>query len=141
MKLAIEEAKKAFSEDEVPIGAIIVSRNRVIARAHNMTETLNDVTAHAEILAITAAENFIGGKYLRDCTMYVSLEPCVMCSGAIAWSQLSKLVYAAKDLKKGYTAVCGNILHSKIEIVTGILQLESEALIKDFFARKRNPKI
>jgi tRNA(adenine34) deaminase len=137
MKLAIEEANKAFSKNEVPVGAIIVCRGRVIARTHNMTEMLNDVTAHAEILAITSAANFLGGKYLNECTMYVSLEPCVMCAGAISWSQLGKLVYAASDTKKGYTTVSENILHPKTEVFSGILKNESENLLKSFFENKR----
>jgi len=137
MKEALKEAQKAFDADEIPVGAVIVADNRIIARAHNLTERLNDVTAHAEMQAITAAANAIGGKYLVDCTMYLTLEPCVMCAGAIAWSQLSRLVYGAHDTKKGYTLLGKNVLHPKTAVVTGIFAEESEKLMKDFFAQKR----
>ena len=137
MKLAIEEANKAFVKNEIPVGAVVVSRGRIIARTHNMTEMLNDVTAHAEILAITSAANFLGGKYLNECTMYVSLEPCIMCAGALNWSKLGKLVYAASDSKRGYTSISENILHPKTEVLSGILKNESEKLLKSFFEKKR----
>lgn len=137
MKLAIEEANKAFGKNEIPVGALVVSRGRIIARTHNMTEMLNDVTAHAEILAITSAANFLGGKYLNECTMYVSLEPCIMCAGALNWSKLGKLVYAASDSKRGYTSISENILHPKTEVLSGILKNESEKLLKSFFEKKR----
>ena len=137
MKQALTEAKKALSEDEVPIGAVIVCKDRIIARAHNLTETLTDVTAHAEMQAITMAANHLGAKYLTDCTLYVTLEPCVMCAGAIAWAQVSRLVYAASDPKKGYNLIQQPILHPKTEVVKGIMENESSALLKEFFERKR----
>ena len=137
MKIALKEAEKAAECNEVPVGAIIVCRNRIIARTHNQTELLNDVTAHAEMLAITAASNYLSGKYLDECTMYVSLEPCSMCAGAIGWSQLGKLVFGAVDLKKGFQSKCKDILHPKTQVVSGILQEESETLIKTFFSKKR----
>jgi tRNA(adenine34) deaminase len=137
MKEALKEAQKAFDADEIPVGAVIVADNRIIARAHNLTERLNDVTAHAEMQAITAAANAIGGKYLIDCTMYLTLEPCVMCAGAIAWSQLSRLVFGAHDPKKGFTLLGKNVLHPKTEVITGIFAQESEKLLKDFFINKR----
>jgi tRNA(adenine34) deaminase len=130
---ALKEAKKAFDADEVPVGAVVVAENRIIARAHNLTETLTDVTAHAEMQVITAAANAIGGKYLTDCTIYVSLEPCVMCAGAIAWSQ----VYGAADPKKGFTLLDKNILHPKTQVSSGVLADISERLLKDFFNSKR----
>jgi tRNA(adenine34) deaminase len=137
MKEALKEAQKAFDADEIPVGAVIVANYKIIARAHNLTERLNDVTAHAEMQAITAAANAIGGKYLVDCTMYLTLEPCVMCAGAIAWSQLSRLVFGANDPKKGYRLLGKNVLHPKTEVITGIFAQESEKLLKDFFAQKR----
>ena len=137
MSEALKEARKAFDLDEVPVGVVIVAGNKIIARGHNLTEQLNDVTAHAEMQAITAAANAIGGKYLVDCTIYVSLEPCVMCAGALAWSQISKLVYAAKDVKRGYSILDKNILHPKTEVISGILANEIEKMLKDFFAKKR----
>ncbi len=137
MKKALQEAEAAFDKDEVPVGAIIVIKDRVIARAHNLTELLNDVTAHAEMQAITAAANFLGGKYLRDCTLYVTLEPCQMCAGALYWSQISKIVYGAADPKRGCKAM-GTTLHPKTELVGGILANECEQLIKRFFIEKRN---
>jgi tRNA(adenine34) deaminase len=137
MKEALKEAQKALQLDEVPVGVVIVADNRIIARGHNLTERLNDVTAHAEMQAITSAASAIGGKYLRDCCIYVTLEPCVMCAGAIAWSQAGKLVFGAYDLKKGYTLLNKNILHPKTEVITGILAEESEQMLKDFFAKKR----
>ncbi len=137
MKQALDEAHKAFEEDEVPVGAVVVCNNRIIARAHNLTERLNDVTAHAEMQAITAASNYLGGKYLKDCTLYVSLEPCNMCAGALAWSQITKIVYGAADEKRGFTAFSPSPLHPRTEVVSGVLKEESAALIKDFFAKKR----
>ena len=137
MKEALKEAQKAFDEDEVPVGAIVVCDNKIIARAHNMTEKLNDVTAHAEMLAITSATNFLGGKYLNECTLYVTLEPCVMCAGALYWSQLKKMVYAAPDLKRGFSLVKSSILHPKTEIIKGIMQQEASDLVTSFFKSKR----
>ncbi|MDE5420187.1 nucleoside deaminase [Labilibaculum sp. DW002] len=137
MKQALEEAHKAFDEEEIPVGAIVVCNNRIIARAHNLTERLNDVTAHAEMQAITAAANYLGGKYLKDCTLYVTLEPCNMCAGALAWSQISKIVYGASDDKRGYTRFSPNPMHPRTEVVSGIMKEESANLIKDFFTRKR----
>lgn len=137
MKQAMEEAHKAFESDEIPVGAIVVCNNRIIARSHNLTERLNDVTAHAEMQAITAAANYLGGKYLIDCTLYVTLEPCNMCAGALAWSQISKIVYAASDAKRGYTRFSPNPMHPRTEVFSGIMEKESADLIKEFFARKR----
>ncbi|AIL47768.1 nucleoside deaminase [Elizabethkingia anophelis] len=136
MKMALQEAQAALEKDEVPVGCIVVYNDRIIARAHNLTELLNDVTAHAEMQAITAAANMLGGKYLIDCTMYVTLEPCVMCAGALAWSQLSRIVIGARDEKRGFINK-GLSLHPKTEIVSGILENECSALIKDFFKSKR----
>ena len=137
MKMALVEAQKAFDKDEVPIGAVVVCKGRIIARAHNLTEMLNDVTAHAEMQAITAAATNIGGKYLNDCTLYVTLEPCPMCAGAIAWSQLGKLVYGAEDEKRGYHRYAPDVLHPKTEVVRGVCADEATALMKRFFANKR----
>ena len=137
MKKALQEAEAAYEKKEVPIGAIIVVQDRIIARAHNLTEQLNDVTAHAEMQAITAAANFLGGKFLKGCTLYVTLEPCQMCAGALYWSQISKVVYAAKDTQRG-CGVMGTKLHPKTEIVGGILENEAGALLKRFFIQKRN---
>ena len=137
MKKALQEAQEAFDKDEIPVGAIIVIKDRIIARAHNLTERLNDVTAHAEMQAITAAANFLGGKYLKDCTLYVTLEPCQMCAGALYWSQISRIVYAARDEQRG----CINLntkLHPKTKIEGGILAEEGSALMKRFFIEKRN---
>jgi tRNA(adenine34) deaminase len=134
---ALKEAQKAFDSDEVPVGAIIVANNRIIARCHNLTERLNDVTAHAEMQAITAAENALGGKYLVDCTLFVTLEPCVMCAGALFWSQLSRLVYGASDPKRGFSAVPAPILHPKTEITKAVSAAACEKILKDFFERKR----
>lgn len=138
MHEALREAQKAFDAEEVPVGAVIVANNKIIARAHNLTERLNDVTAHAEMQAITAAANAIGGKYLWDCTLYVTLEPCVMCAGALAWSQISKIVFGAPDVKKGFSSAKSNILHPKTEIIAGIMQDECVNLLKDFFNARRN---
>ena len=137
MKIALNEAKKAYDEDEVPIGAIVVCKGRIIARTHNLTEALNDVTAHAEMQAITAAATAIGGKYLNDCTLYVTVEPCPMCAGAIAWSQLGRLVYGAADEKRGYNRYAANVLHPKTGVVSGICAEDSTELMKQFFNNKR----
>lgn len=137
MKMALAEARKAFDKDEVPIGAVIVCKGHVIARAHNLTEMLNDVTAHAEMQAITAAASAIGGKYLSDCTLYVTVEPCPMCAGAIAWAQTGRLVYGADDEKRGYRRYSPEVLHPRTEVVTGICAEESAALMKQFFQSKR----
>jgi len=136
MQKAIEEAKIGLNKGEVPIGAVIVIDNKIIARAHNLTETLNDVTAHAEMLAITAASNFLGGKYLHDCTMYVTLEPCKMCYGALYWSQISKIVYSAKN-SRNELANLGSNLHPKTKIEQGILSDQTEIMLNDFFRNKR----
>ena len=136
MKMALQEAEAAKDLQEVPIGCVIVMNNRVIARGHNLTEQLNDVTSHAEMQAITSATNFLGGKYLKDCTMYVTLEPCVMCAGALAWSQISNVVIGARDEKRGF--INKNLqLHPKTEIITGILENECSVLVKAFFKEKR----
>ena len=137
MSKAIDEAKIALSKGEVPIGAVIVADNKIIARAHNMVEALNDVTAHAEILAITSASNYIGGKYLENCSIYVTLEPCQMCAGALYWSQISRVVFGAKDQERGFLTM-GSTLHPKTKIQGGVLADESSALLKRFFIEKRN---
>jgi tRNA(adenine34) deaminase len=137
MNEALKEARKAMQKDEVPIGAVVVIENRIIARAHNLTEILNDVTAHAEMQVFTAASDFLGGKYLKDCTLYVTLEPCVMCAGAAFWTQLGKLVYGADDKMRGYTMVRDKLLHPKTEVVTGVLSSQSMILLKEFFKMKR----
>lgn len=137
MQQALQEARKATEAGEVPVGAVVVCRDRIIARAHNLTETLNDVTAHAEMQAITAAANALGGKYLTDCTLYVTVEPCVMCAGAIAWSQMGKLVFGAVDEKRGYRRYAPQALHPKTEVVTGVKAEECAQLMKDFFKKKR----
>jgi tRNA(adenine34) deaminase len=137
MKKALEQAQIAFEKNEVPVGALIVYGDKIIARAHNLTETLNDVTAHAEMQAFTAAADFIGGKYLHDCTLYVTLEPCVMCAGASYWTQLSRIVYGASDEKKGFNIHGNDFLHPKTEIVGGILENECSELLKAFFKQKR----
>lgn len=137
MKEALKEAAFAYKKDEVPIGAVVVQNNKIIARAHNLTETLNDVTAHAEMQAFTAAENYLGGKYLTDCILYVTLEPCVMCAGASYWAQLSKIVYGASDKKRGFSKISSLIVHPKTEIVNGILKNECSNLLIDFFKNKR----
>ncbi len=136
MRIAFNEAITAFERDEIPVGAVIVCNNKIIAKAHNLTETLTDVTAHAEMQAITSAANYLGGKYLQDCTLYVTLEPCVMCGGALYWSQISKVVYGASDEKRGFKAKIGE-LHPKTEIVSGIMEDECGQLMKEFFQRKR----
>jgi tRNA(adenine34) deaminase len=136
MKKALQEAEAAFAKDEVPVGAVIVIDNKVIARTHNLTELLNDVTAHAEMQAITSAANFIGGKYLTGCTLYVTLEPCQMCAGALYWSQISKVVFGAADEKRGYRAM-GTQLHPKTIVVNGVMENECGALVKEFFKKRR----
>lgn len=136
MRMALQEAEAALEQDEVPIGCVVVSNNRVIARAHNLTETLNDVTAHAEMQAITSAANFLGGKYLKDCTLYITMEPCVMCSGALSWSQISRVVIGARDEQRGFINKHLS-LHPKTEVVTGIMENECSAIVKDFFKSKR----
>ena len=137
MQKALIEAKQAFEEGEVPVGAVIVCRDRIIARAHNLTERLTDVTAHAEMQAITAVANALGGKYLTDCTLYVTVEPCVMCAGALAWAQLSRIVYGASDPKRGFSVFAPNALHPRTEVTEGILAEECANLMKDFFQRRR----
>lgn len=138
MQKAIQQAEMAFERDEVPVGAVVVCRDRIIARAHNLTEALNDVTAHAEMQAITAAANSLGGKYLNDCTLYVTVEPCVMCAGAIGWSQLGRLVYGATDPKRGFSVYAPNALHPKTEVVSGVMEEACGNLMRDFFKKKRN---
>jgi tRNA(adenine34) deaminase len=137
MKKALQEAQTAFEKGEIPVGAIIVIDNKVIARSHNLTELLHDVTAHAEMQTITAAANFLGGKYLKNCTLYVTLEPCQMCAGALYWSQISKIVFGARDPQRGFLAL-GTQLHPKTQVVQGILSEECATLMKQFFATKRD---
>lgn len=137
MRQALLEAQKAGAQNEVPIGAVIVCQGRIIARGHNLTETLIDVTAHAEMQAITAAAQFLGGKYLTDCTLYVTLEPCVMCGGALGWSQISRIVYGATDEKRGFARFAPYAIHPKTEVVSGVLKEECAKLVTDFFKRKR----
>jgi len=137
MKQALQEALLASSRDEIPVGAVIVCQGRIIARSHNLTETLTDVTAHAEMQAITAAAQFLGGKYLTDCTLYVTVEPCVMCAGALGWSQISRIVYGATDEKRGFLRFAPKALHPKTEVVAGVLEEECSKLMTDFFIRKR----
>ncbi|NQV78306.1 MAG: nucleoside deaminase [Lutibacter sp.] len=137
MKRALQEAEMALGKNEVPIGAVIVMNNQIIARAHNLTETLNDVTAHAEMQAFTAASDFLGGKYLKECTLYVTLEPCQMCAGASYWAQIGKIVYGATEEKRGFIAM-KTTLHPKTEVVSGVLKEECGKLLKRFFIEKRN---
>ena len=137
MRAALDEAKKAFAKQEVPVGTVIVCDGMIIARAHNLTETLNDPTAHAEMQAITAAASWLGGKYLTGCTIYVTLEPCAMCAGAIGWSQASRLVYGADDPKKGYTLIQGALLHPKTTVTSGILAEECGEKVTKFFKSRR----
>ena len=137
MRFAINEAQKAFDSDEVPVGAVVVAGGRIIARASNLVETLTDVTAHAEMQAITAAASALGGKYLQDCTLYVTVEPCVMCAGALAWSQIGRIVYGASDPKRGYARFGRALLHPRTEVVSGVLADECEKLMTDFFAKLR----
>ncbi|MBR4779660.1 MAG: nucleoside deaminase [Bacteroidaceae bacterium] len=137
MKMALVEARQAFAEGEVPVGAVVVCQGRIIARAHNRTEALTDVTAHAEMQAITAAASWLGGKYLTDCTLYVTVEPCVMCAGAIAWAQVSRLVWGADDEKRGYRRTAPDALHPRTEVVMGILADDCAALMTQFFRERR----
>jgi tRNA(adenine34) deaminase len=137
MNEALKEAKIAFDEGEVPVGAVVVCKNRIIGRAHNQTERLTDSTAHAEMLAVTSASNYLGSKYLNECTLYVTLEPCVMCAGALHWVQLMKLVYGADDVQRGYTLVSTPLLHPRTEVLKGIKRQESKTLVDDFFKRIR----
>jgi tRNA(adenine34) deaminase len=138
MRHALREAEQAFRSDEVPVGAVIVCADRIIARAHNLTERLNDVTAHAEMQAITAAAENLGGKYLKDCTLYVTLEPCVMCAGALNWAQLGRIVFGAFDEKAGYRRIGGRLLHPKTNVTGGVLEAECADLMKAFFKKKRS---
>ena len=137
MRMALDEAKAAAACDEVPVGAVVVAGGRVIARGHNLTETLTDVTAHAEMQAITSAATTLGGKYLTDCTIYVTVEPCLMCAGALGWSQIGRVVYGASDDKRGYRTYCASPFHPKTIVDSGVLAEECAALMKDFFKRKR----
>lgn len=137
MKAALEEARLAAAEGEIPVGAVVVCKGMIIARAHNLTETLTDVTAHAEMQAITAAASYLGGKYLDQCTLYVTLEPCTMCAGAIGWSQLQRLVYGASDPKRGFTVFAPGALHPKTEVLSGVMAEECLLIVQDFFRKKR----
>ena len=139
MRMALDEANKAYQQGEVPVGAVVVCQGRVIARAHNLTETLTDVTAHAEMQAVTSAANYLGGKYLNDCTLYVTLEPCIMCAGALGWAQLKRLVYGASDDKRGFYRYAPQALHPKTEVVTGILADECTELMKSVVSPPREP--
>lgn len=138
MRKALAEAEEALREGEIPVGAVVVSRGMIIAKAHNMTERLVDVTAHAEMLALTAAERWLGGKYLSGCTLYVTVEPCVMCAGALSWSQIERVVYGASDEKRGYTVYVPDALHAKTQVTAGVLADECSGLMKDFFKGKRS---
>lgn len=137
MRKALDEAKKAGEEGEIPVGAVVVCKGRIIARAHNETEKLNDVTAHAEMVAVTAAASALGGKYLNECTLYVTMEPCVMCAGALAWSQLGALVFGAYDAHRGYNRLTPPVLHPKTKVTGGVLEEECGGLVKIFFQQKR----
>jgi tRNA(adenine34) deaminase len=137
MREALKEAQKAFDQDEIPVGAVVVCKNRIIARAHNQTEKLTDATAHAEMLAATAASNYLGSKYLTECTLYVTLEPCVMCGGALHWVQLQKLVFGASDVQRGYSLVETPLLHPKTEVVKGVKAKEAKELMDAFFKKLR----
>jgi len=137
MKLALQEARIAFENGEIPIGAVVVCQNQIIARAHNQTELLNDVTAHAEMVALTSAENFLGSKYLDGCSLYVTLEPCIMCSGALAWAQLDRLVYGASDDKRGFMRYGKELLHPKTKVEFGVMMEECSELLKQFFQKRR----
>ncbi len=137
MREALKEAKEAFQQGEVPVGAVIVLNNRIISKAHNLTETLQDTTAHAEIQAITAASSFLGAKYLNECTLYVTLEPCVMCAGALYWAQIGRIVFGAYDEKRGYSGLHSPVLHPKTSVVPGILENECKQILLDFFQSKR----
>ena len=138
MRIAFNEAVTAYERDEIPVGAVIVCNNKIIAKAHNLTETLTDVTAHAEMQAITAAASTLGGKYLTDCTLYVTVEPCTMCAGAISWAQLGRLVYGAEDVKRGFTHFAPQCLHPKTEVLKGVLAEDAALLMQRFFKKKRN---
>lgn len=138
MKQALIEAQKAYDQGEVPVGAVVVCRDRIIARAHNLTETLNDVTAHAEMQAVTAAANLLGGKYLTDCTLYVTLEPCIMCAGALGWSQIPRIVYGASDERRGFSVFAPKSLHPKTRVERGVMEEECLSLIKEFFKSRRS---
>ena len=137
MRMALQEAERAFAADEVPVGAIIVCQGRILAKAHNLTETLHDVTAHAEMQALTAASEALGGKYLDQCTLYVTVEPCIMCAGAIGWSQMGRVVYGAADPKRGFATFAPRALQPRTEVVQGVLEEECAGLMKSFFKRKR----
>ena len=137
MKEALREAAVAAAEDEVPIGAVIICRGRIVGKGHNMTERLNDPTAHAEMIAITAATEALGGKYLNDCELYVTVEPCPMCAGALAWSQIGKVVYGASDPKRGFSMFSPSLMHPKTELVSGVLAAECGDLVSEFFRKKR----
>ena len=137
MRMALKEAQKAFDDDEVPIGAVIICQNQVIAKGYNQTQRLKDVTAHAEMIAFTAASSYLNGKYLKECTLYVTVEPCTMCAGASYWTQIDRIVVGAPEPKRGFTRLNNNILHPKTELVEGILAEECAQLMKDFFAKKR----
>lgn len=137
MRMAIKEAEQAAAEGEIPVGAIVVCKGQIISRAHNLTETLHDVTAHAEMQAITSAADYLGGKYLQDCTLYVTLEPCIMCAGAIGWAQISKLVYGASDERRGYSTFAPKALHPKCEVVKGVFEEECKQMVVDFFKSRR----
>jgi tRNA(adenine34) deaminase len=137
MAKALDEARQAFDLDEVPVGCIVVCQNKIIARTHNLTERLTDVTAHAEMQAITAAANYLGGKYLPECTLYVTVEPCIMCAGALNWAQIGRVVWGTRDEKRGYTTIDQNLLHPKTVVIKGVLEKESAELMKSFFAKKR----
>ena len=137
MNEALKEAQKAYDADEVPVGAVIVANNKIIARGHNLTERLTDVTAHAEMQAITSAANALGGKYLQECTLYVTLEPCPMCAGALNWAQITKVVYGASDAKRGFTTISNNMLHPKTIVISGINEAECGEIISRFFLEKR----
>jgi tRNA(adenine34) deaminase len=138
MRAALNEAKRAFDEDEVPVGAVVVCKNRIIARAYNMTEKLQDVTAHAEMLALTAASNFLNSKFLDECTLYVTLEPCIMCAGAALWTRPDRIVYGAADPRKGYTTAGNSVLHPKTSVTKGVMADECGQLLKEFFKKKRD---
>lgn len=138
MKLALKEAGYAYEEDEVPVGAIVICNNKIIGKGYNQTEKLKDVTAHAEMIAITAASNYLGSKFLEECTLYVTLEPCLMCASALMWARIDKLVYGASDPKAGYSLTKGRILHPKTEVIHGIMENECGSLLTEFFRQKRN---
>lgn len=137
MDMALAEAEKAAEMGEVPVGAVVVAQGRIIARAHNLTQRLNDVTAHAEMQAITAAADYVGGKYLKGCTLYVTLEPCVMCAGALSWAQIDKVVYGASDTKKGFSIIVDQLLHKKTQVISGVKAQEAADLLQRFFKARR----